>query len=121
MILFTDPTRPCRDLLVHPYELDSSLVARSLAFGRAPHLLAIHVQITFVERHDSSWPWMRCEGDAVPLHDSIEWMLVAFISPDRAGYLVAGLFQQGHAGNRLNAEGNRDLPPAGDLGRSGVR
>ena len=75
----------------------NSLVARSHSFGRARHLPAIHGQVTLVERHGSSWPWMRREGDEVPVHDSIEGMLVPFIGPDRACYLVAGLLQQGHA------------------------
>src|SRR6185436_14475486 len=89
----TSRSRPAAMLLLQPDELDGPLVARSRAFSCAGHLVAIDVQLTFVERDGSSWPRMRCEGDVVSLHDAIERMLVAFISPDRAGYRVAGLFE----------------------------
>src|SRR6185436_3961723 len=89
----TPQLQPSVMLFLHPDELDGSLVARSRAFSCAGHLVAIDVQLTCVERDGSSWPRMRCEGDVVSLHDAIERMLVAFISLDRAGYRVAGLFE----------------------------
>ena len=72
-------------------EFDSSLDVGSVSLGCARHLFAIHGQVTFVESHGSSWPWMRCEGEDVPFYDSIDGMLVVFIMADPACYLVAGL------------------------------
>jgi hypothetical protein len=63
---------------------------------------------------------MRREGDAVPFHDSVQGMLVLFIGPDRARDLVAGLFQQRHAGDRLISVRNRDRPSPFDVGRSAI-